>query len=107
MVRKALVNVVAPTWAPYIEFLNPAANKGVALMELCSTLGLDLEEVVAFGDDLNDLEMLAFVGEGVAVANAKEEAKQAARRVSEWTNNEDAIARELAMLFPHTASQGH
>jgi len=48
----------------------------------------------------NDKEMLELVGEGVAMRNAKESIKAIANRVSEWTNDDEGVARELEVLLP-------
>ena len=66
-------------------------NKGTALRAFCDHLGLDLSQVVAFGDDYNDLEMLQEAGCGVAMANAVPEVLASAdQRTS--SNEEDGVA---------------
>lgn len=57
-----------------------------------------LEAVVAFGDNYNDVEMLAKVGYGVAVGNARPEALKAARTVTD-TGLEDGVAKGLTKIF--------
>jgi len=54
----------------YIEIRPQGSNKGAALECLVSFLGLAREEVLAFGDDDNDAEMLSWAGIGVAVSGA-------------------------------------
>ena len=54
----------------YLEILAPGVSKGAALRELCGTLGIPLERVIAFGDNLNDLEMIRIAGTGVAMATS-------------------------------------
>ena len=54
--------------------------------------------MVAFGDADNDKEMLESVGVGVAMANATAVAKTAAARVSEFTNDENAVALEIEAM---------
>merc|ERR1712060_1035155 len=77
----------------HVEFTSPPVNKGAGLARLCAeTLGIALQDVVAFGDNHNDRNMLELVGEGVAMRNAKEGTKQAADRVSRWSNDEEGIA---------------
>ncbi|CAK9017591.1 unnamed protein product [Durusdinium trenchii] len=84
----------------HIEFLPADVNKGDTLLRLCNDhLGIRMDEVIAFGDNYNDMEMLTLAGEGVAMKNAKDELKEAANRVSEWSNDEDAVARELERLL--------
>ena len=89
----------------HVEFLQVGANKGTALSHLCERLGLSMDQIAAFGDNNNDVEMLQQVGEGVAMGNAKERVKEQADRVSAWTNDEDGVARELeAMILRGSAS---
>jgi 3-deoxy-D-manno-octulosonate 8-phosphate phosphatase (KDO 8-P phosphatase) len=57
---------------------DPQARKLPALSELCSSLGISLDEVAFVGDDLPDLAVLRVVGLPVAVANAVPEARRAA-----------------------------
>jgi len=56
-----------------LEFLGPGVNKGAALVSLCDAVGVDIDSVMAFGDNLNDLEMLVEAGVGVAIASAPTE----------------------------------
>lgn len=65
-----------------MEFNAPGVNKGKALEGLCKQLGLAPEEVMAFGDADNDLEMLRWAGWSFAMENAAAEVKAAARYVT-------------------------
>ena len=53
---------------------------------------------MAFGDSLNDLSMLTWAGEGVAMANAREDVKAQVRHVC-GTNQEDGVARYIESLL--------
>ena len=81
-----------------IEINSAAANKGHALECLCAMLGIDPAETLAFGDGSNDISMLRAAGCGVATANAFEEVKAAADRVT-GTNNEAGVAAVLGEYF--------
>jgi len=59
-------------------FRTTMALKEIGLSEVCKACGISLENVVAFGDDLNDIGMLKAAGIGVAVGNALPEVKAAA-----------------------------
>jgi len=84
----------------HIEFLSPDTCKGFTLSKVCSEhLQLPLDRVMAFGDNHNDKEMLTLVGEGVAMKNAKDAVKDVAHRVSNWTNDEEGVAREVEALL--------
>lgn len=65
--------------ADNLELTAPQANKGVALSALAGQLGLTADQVMAFGDASNDLEMLAWAGWSFAMANASPAVKQTAR----------------------------
>lgn len=85
---------------PVPGFLNltpPGYNKGTGVDIICEALGIGPEQVVVFGDSGNDLEMLAHVPNSVAVANATDEARSAAR----WhvgSCEEGAVARAIEQL---------
>ncbi len=70
-------------------------EKGRAALALCARLGVDPQETVAFGDDLNDLPLLAACGVGVAVENALPPVKAAADAVCP-SNEADGPAQWLA-----------
>ncbi|MBD3345640.1 MAG: Cof-type HAD-IIB family hydrolase [Chitinivibrionales bacterium] len=89
---------IVRSWDYYLEFLNPQANKARGLKALADAYGIDLDNVVAFGDADNDVPLLATAGKGIAMKNGSPKAKAAANVVSEWTNDEDAVAREWERL---------
>lgn len=65
-----------------MELNAPGVHKGRALAALAETLGLGPEQVMAFGDADNDLEMLTYAQWSFAMGNATAEAKAAAKRVT-------------------------
>ncbi len=69
-------------------------SKGHALKVLGEKLGIKPSEMIAFGDSENDIEMLKFVGIGVAMGNASDEVKAAADYVTD-DNNSDGIRNAL------------
>lgn len=70
-VRQAGLGVHAVQSEPiYLEILPPGISKGTALVELLRVLGLDAEEVIAVGDNWNDVEMIEAAGLGVAMGHA-------------------------------------
>lgn len=84
-----------PTSDILYEFVDPAINKGYGLQNACKHFGLKLENVVAFGDEANDVEMLMLAGQGNAMKNATMPAKSAANTVLDYTNDEDALAHYI------------
>jgi Cof subfamily protein (haloacid dehalogenase superfamily) len=82
----------------FVQILAATADKAVALRVLMAQWGVPLDQVVAFGDDTNDVEMLRECGLGVAVANAVDEVKAVADEVTA-TNDEDGVAQVLERLL--------
>jgi Cof subfamily protein (haloacid dehalogenase superfamily) len=79
-------------WRTWAVDINPSGmNKAVGLKKLLDHLDIGLDEVAAFGDGLNDLEMIESVGTGIAMGNACEELKEKARFVTK-SLQEDGIA---------------
>jgi Cof subfamily protein (haloacid dehalogenase superfamily) len=74
-----------------LESLHPAVSKGNALRTIAADLGIPPKEIMAFGDNHNDIGMLQFAGFGVAMGNAHEEVKAAADYVA-LSNAEDGVA---------------
>jgi len=82
----------------YLEVLPPAVSKKTAAEALCEHLGIALSDVVAFGDNLNDLELLENAGLGVAMGNSH--ATVLARVKTHIGHNDtDAIAQFLATVL--------
>jgi Cof subfamily protein (haloacid dehalogenase superfamily) len=79
------------------EITGPGTDKGRSLREICQHFGADVSRSIAFGDSMNDAEMLTAAGIGVAMGNAEEKVKALADRVCE-SCAEDGIARELERL---------
>ena len=64
--------------ATLLEFINPLANKGIAVQKYCEENGINRERVGCFGDNYNDIYMIEYAGLGVAVENGVDEIKQKA-----------------------------
>ena len=86
--------VISTSLPNNIEINSADATKGQALASLCKRLGIDSSEVMAFGDGLNDLDMLRFAGFPVAMANADPLLKECSLYVTS-SNNEAGIAKAL------------
>jgi Cof subfamily protein (haloacid dehalogenase superfamily) len=63
----------------WIDVMNPGVNKGIALERLQAVLGIDRAQTAAFGDYLNDLELLDAAAYSFAMANAHPEVLARAR----------------------------
>lgn len=66
----------------YIEFFNKKVSKAITLNKIIQQLDIKKEEVIAIGDSNNDIEMLEFVGFGVAMENATTEIKKIAKYIT-------------------------
>ncbi len=75
----------------FLEITDKKATKGQALRWLAGREGIKAEEIIAFGDGYNDLDMLVFAGLGVAVANAKPEVIDAAALIA-GPHDKDGVA---------------
>jgi Cof subfamily protein (haloacid dehalogenase superfamily) len=73
------------------QLLSSSADKAVALQHLVEGWGLSMANVMAFGDDVNDVGMLRASAVGVAVRNAVDEVHAAADRVT-GSNDEEGVA---------------
>jgi Cof subfamily protein (haloacid dehalogenase superfamily) len=87
--------VIPGEWT--VELSAVGVSKASALAELCDELGFTAADVIAFGDFLNDLPMLAWAGHSVAVANAHPDVIAEADEVTA-SNDEDGVAVLLERL---------
>jgi Cof subfamily protein (haloacid dehalogenase superfamily) len=78
----------------YLEVLKANVSKGSALLKAISYYGFSPSEVIAFGDEENDLSLFKSAGFSIAPSNAKEEVKKAADLVI-GSNNDDGVATFL------------
>ncbi len=76
-----------------IEVINENHSKGTAVEFLSKHYDIPLENVIAIGDQWNDIEMIRRAGLGVAVKNADDALKAQANYVCEYTNNENAVGK--------------
>ncbi len=73
---------LSSSWFDNVEILRPGAGKGAALKDLSRILGIKKSQIMAFGDNLNDVDMLKFAGVPVAMENAVEPLKAIARHIA-------------------------
>jgi Cof subfamily protein (haloacid dehalogenase superfamily) len=78
----------------FLEILNKEVHKGAALERLATHLGLDRSEVMALGDNENDVTMIEYAGLGIAMANATENVKNAADIITA-SNDEHGVAEAI------------
>lgn len=81
-----------------LEITHSDAQKGIALESIANQLNIDLKDVMALGDNLNDVSMLERVGYPVAVENAMPEVKAVAKYVTD-TNENSGVGKAIMKLL--------
>ncbi len=82
----------------YLEITTSTTNKGQALATVAAHLSLTPKQAVAFGDNVNDVELLQLAGLGIAVSNARPQAKAAASQLTA-ASHLDGVAQCLEQLY--------
>lgn len=86
--------------ATFFEATNPAANKGAAVRYLAEEmLGLKAENVMAIGDNFNDVEMIEYAGLGVAMGDAPADVQAIAQWVAPSVEEDGAAAAIEAFVL--------
>ncbi|WBB65840.1 HAD family hydrolase [Micromonospora sp. WMMD812] len=101
LVAGALQGLAEATHSSYsglVEISAAGVTKAAGLAWYCARLGVDAEDVLAFGDMPNDVPMLAWAGRAVAVANAHRGVLEIAHEVTA-ANSEDGVAAYLEKIF--------
>jgi Cof subfamily protein (haloacid dehalogenase superfamily) len=83
---------------PFVELAAGLVTKATALELLAEDLSIAPAEVAAFGDNHNDLPMLAWAGRSYAMGNATDDAKETADEVID-RNDDDGLARKIEQLL--------
>lgn len=81
---------------PWYKFSSGIATKEYAVKVLSEKLKVSLDEIIAFGDDFNDIGMLKLCGKGIAMENAILQVKEIADDIT-LSNNEDGVAKYLQL----------
>ena len=79
-----------------LELFNKRGTKGEALEELLMLLDIDPDKALAFGDTLNDLELILKAKNGVAIKNATAELKRESKYITEYDNDNDGVIRFIS-----------
>jgi 5-amino-6-(5-phospho-D-ribitylamino)uracil phosphatase len=82
-----------------IDVVNPAASKGAGVAATAAELGVSPDEIMAIGDNYNDLEMLLFAGTGVVMANAPLSLREIAGLHPTASNAEDGVALAIEQFI--------
>ena len=83
-----------------LEFMKKGVNKAETLKKVLKLLDIKPEEVIAFGDSMNDYEMLRLVGKPFIMGNGNKRLMEALPNVEVvGNNNEDGIGEKLQEIF--------
>lgn len=95
-------HLAAKTWGAWsgeytaLEVTSKNTSKSRALAYVAGQYGIDQKHIIAFGDDMNDLDMLQFAGHGVAMKNARPAILAIADAQTPNDNQHDGVANYLA-----------
>ena len=87
---------------PLYEVHIKGQSKAISILELAKLKEVDLDKAIAFGDNVNDVEMLDSVKYGVAMRNSREILYPHAKLFTNHTNKEDGVAKCLTDVFKLT-----
>ena len=85
---------IYPSKPTYLEIMLSIASKTSAIELLCKRFNVQRSEVIAMGDNYNDIDMIKFAGMGIAMDNAPEGVKQYADDIT-LSNDEDGVAEAI------------
>lgn len=88
----------APSGSSYIDAMQPGISKASGIAQVMEYHGIDAFEVMAFGDAMNDYEIIRFVGTGCAMANGRPALRAVADRVI-GSNIEHAVQSEMRRVL--------
>lgn len=85
---------ICKSWENNLEVMDKDVSKGNSLRYLCNKLNISAEEVIAIGDNENDISMINYAGLGVAMANGVDKVKSVADIITS-SNDEDGVAKVI------------
>lgn len=89
---------IRPSGLDMAEIAAAGVSKSAGLEIVCQRYGIAASDVVAFGDGLNDVEMLQWAGHGVAMSNASDTVRDVADRIAP-SNDDDGVAVVVEQLL--------
>lgn len=90
------------TWGgqtPCLEVVAAGVQKALGVERIAQVYGIQQQDILAFGDEANDYEMIQYAGHGVAMRNGIDELKAIANDVTDFTNHENGLANYLESYF--------
>ncbi len=96
--REALKSIeginISSSWHNNVEVMNKGVSKGEGLKQLCKKLNIDRSQVVAIGDNENDVSMFQVAGLAVAMENGEDIVKEYSHVITD-TNDQDGVAKAI------------
>jgi hydroxymethylpyrimidine pyrophosphatase-like HAD family hydrolase len=102
---KILSTMYAKTDFALLDIIHPEASKGVGVAAVASELGVTQAEVMAIGDNFNDLEMLHYASTGVVMGNADQSLLNLDGLHATASNDEDGVAVAIEKFILETATE--
>lgn len=84
---------------PILEIMSLKGSKWLSLRDYAKDKGINESQIIAIGDDNNDVEMVEKAGLGIAMKNGTDKVKKVADIITKKTNNEAGVAQVLKEIF--------
>jgi hydroxymethylpyrimidine pyrophosphatase-like HAD family hydrolase len=88
-----------------LDVLNPEASKGVGVASAAAEYEISREEIMAIGDNHNDLEMLQYAGTGILMGNAHSSLRDRGQFHVTATNDDDGVAAAIEKFILNTGDR--
>lgn len=95
-------SVEVRTWggfAPCLEIVSAGVQKAMGVEQIADYYDIKPKDILAFGDEDNDYEMIQYAGHGVVMKNGIKELKDISNDVTDFTNDENGLAKYLQEYF--------
>ena len=96
--------VFAPSGRKWIDVMQRGVSKATGIRQVMEAHGVSADEVAAFGDSMNDYEVLRMVGMPIAMENGRSAIKQIARKVI-GPNTEHSVQKELRCMLEELSAR--
>ncbi len=96
---RLITQITQSDYRAFLEIAHPQVSKSMPLTFLAEKMQIQPSQMIAFGDNYNDLDMLEYAGLGVIMSNTHDDLKQRGYRIAP-SNDDDGVAVVLNELFP-------
>lgn len=90
------------TWgglSPALEIVSKGIQKAMGVEAIAKSYDIAQEDIIAFGDEANDYEMIQFAGHGVVMKNGINSLKEISDDITSYSNDENGLAQYLQKYF--------